>query len=136
MRRPGDTAAGLLAWGSCQCRLTIFVVEVGPEGCGGVSSGAFATSITGFGAIRSRAYAMSSLSDLVKVSDEKISATVVCAGEGLALAGGVGVPALRATIAPRPIKQTTASHTVLITANPASSEHARIECEHRTESGA
>src|SRR6202048_3400036 len=121
MRRPGDTAAGLLAWGSCQCRLTIFVVEVGTEGCGGGLSGAFAPGMTGFGALGSRTYAMSSLSALVKVSCEKISPTVVCAGEGLALGGGVGVPALRATIAPRPIKQTTASHTVLITVHPASS---------------
>ena len=32
--------------------------------------------------------------------------------------GGVGVPALMATIAPRPIKQRIASHAVLITANP------------------
>ena len=133
MRR---AAADFLALGSCQCRLTIFVVvAVGPGGCDGVSSGAFVTSITGFRAIGSRTCAISSLSALVNVSCEKLSPTVVCSGEALTSGGGVGVPALIATIAPRPIKQRTASHTVLITANPAWSEYARIDYERRTESG-
>jgi hypothetical protein len=118
MRRPGDTAAGFLALGSCQCRLTMFVVAVEPGSCDGVSSGAFVTSITGFGATGSRTYAISSLSALVNVSCEKISPILVCSGGALTPDGAVGVPALIATIAPTPIKQRTASHIVLITANP------------------
>jgi hypothetical protein len=51
--------------------------------------------------------------------------TVFCSGEAPKVGGGVDVPALMiATIAPRPLKQTTASHAVLITANPAWSEYA------------
>jgi hypothetical protein len=146
MRRPADAAADFLALGSCQCRLTIFVVVVavgfvvvvaaGPRRCDGVSSGAFVTSMTGLRAIGSRTYAISNLSALVNVSCEKLSPTVVCSVEALTFGGGVGVPAPIATIAPRPIKQRTASHTVLITANPARSDYARIDYERRTESGA
>jgi hypothetical protein len=50
--------------------------------------------------------------------------TVVCTGEADTFGGGVEVPASIATIAPRPPKQRTAGHTILIMANPARWEYA------------
>src|SRR5258705_3799570 len=126
MRRPRDTAATFLALGSCECRLTIFEVAGGLRGCGGVSSRAFVTSITGSTETGSRTYATSSLSSLVNVSCAKPAPTVVCSGDAPTFDGSVGVPALIATVAPRPIKQRTASNTVLITATPAWSEYANL----------
>ena len=118
MRRPGGTVATFLPLGSCECRLTIVGVAGGLRGCGGVSSRALVTGIASSTAIGSRTYATSSLSALVNVSCAKPVPTVVCSGEAPASGGGVGVPALIATVAPRPIKQRTASPTVLITAKP------------------
>jgi hypothetical protein len=71
----------------------------------------------------SRTYAISNLSASVKVSHEKVSLTVVCSGDAPAVGGGVEVPALIATTAAKPLKQ-SASHTVLITASPALFEYA------------
>ena len=126
MRRSGDAAADFLALGSCQCRLTIFGVAVGLRGCGGVSFGTFVTRMTGSTAIRSRTYAISSLSALVNVSCEEPVPMVVLSGVVSTIGGGAGVPALIATIAPKPLKlkQRAASHIVLITTNPAWSEYA------------
>src|SRR5258707_9431659 len=124
MRRPRDTAADFLALESCQCRLTILGVGVGLGGCGRVSSGAFVTSMAGSTATASPTYAISHLSAFVSVSCERILPTVVCSGEAPKVGGGVEVPALIATIAHRPLKQRTASHTFLIMANPAWSEYA------------
>src|SRR5882757_1914648 len=59
------------------------------------------TSITGSTATRSRTYATSSLSALVNPSCAKPVPTVVCSGEAPMFGGGVGVPALIATVAPR-----------------------------------
>jgi hypothetical protein len=124
MRRPGDTAPTFLASGSGECRLTIFGVAGGLGGCGGVSSRAFVTSITGSAATGRSTYATSSLSALVNVFCAKPIPTVVCSGAATTFGGGVGVLALIATVTPRPIKQKTASDPVLITANPAWSEYA------------
>jgi hypothetical protein len=77
---------------------------------------------------------VSHLSALVNVSCEKVLPTVVCSGEALKVGGGVEVPALIATIAPRPLKQRTASHTFPIMANPRG-PNMRIDRERRTESG-
>src|ERR1700731_1711688 len=118
MRRSGDTAADFLALGSCQCLLKIFGVAVGLRGCRGVALGVLVTRMTGSTATGSRTCAISSLSALVSVSCEKVLPTVVCSGGAPTFGGGVGVPALIATTAPRPIKQRIASHTVLITATP------------------
>jgi len=80
--------------------------------------------MTGSTAIGSRTYAISSLSVLVNVSCEELVPMVVLAGDVSTIGGGVGVPALIATIAPKPLKQRAASHIVLITTNPAWSEYA------------
>jgi hypothetical protein len=75
-------------------------------------------------ATASPTYAISNLSAFVNVSSEKVLPTVVCSGETPTVGGGVEVPALIATIAPRPLKQRAASHSVLITTGPAWSEYA------------
>src|SRR5438477_10242395 len=117
MRRPGDTAPTFLELKSCECQLTIFRVAGGLGDCGGVSSCAFVSGITGSTAAGSRTYATCSLSALVNVSCAKPVPTVVCSGEAPTFGGGVGVPALIAPIAPTPIKQRTARHSVLTPAN-------------------
>jgi hypothetical protein len=118
MLRSGDADADFLALGSCQCRLTIFGVAVELSGRGGVSSVAFVTCMIGSSTSGARTYAISSLSALVNVSREEALAMVVSSRDAPAFGGGGGVPALIVTIAPRPIKQRTASHTVLVTSNP------------------
>jgi hypothetical protein len=89
----------------------------------------------GSAAIGIRTYAISSLSAFVSVSCEEPVAMVVGSGEAPTFGVGVGEPALIPTTAPRPIKQRTASHTVLITPNPAC-PNMRTNCKRRTESGA
>src|ERR1700722_4992177 len=88
-------------------------------GCGDVSSDTGVVSITGSTATGRGTYAISSLSAFVNVSCEGPVATVVCAGEASTFGVGIRGPALIATIAPRPIEQGTASHTVLIMSTPA-----------------
>jgi hypothetical protein len=105
------------------------------RGCGEVSSETCVASMTGSKATGTGTYAISSLSAFVNVSCEEPVAMVVCSAEAPTFGVGVGGPALIATIAPRPIKQRTASHTVLITPNPACPSM-RTNCKRRTESGA
>ena len=92
-------------------------------------------SITGSAATGRGTYAISSLSAFVNVSCEGPVATVVCSGEAPSFGVGIRAPALIATIAPRPIEQGIASHTVLITSTPRMAKYAN-DCKPRTESGA
>jgi hypothetical protein len=69
-------------------------------------------------------YAISDLSASVKVSHERASAIVVCAAGATTIGRGVEVPALTATTAAKPPRQSPANHTVLITASTALFEDA------------
>src|SRR5258707_7145726 len=102
-RRPGDTAATFLAWGSCECRLTIFGVAGGLRGWGGVSSGVVATGMTGSAAGGARTYAISSLSAFVNVSCEEPIPMVVLFRDASTIGGGVGGSALIFCEEPVPI---------------------------------
>jgi len=91
---------------------------------GRISSDAIVAGMMEATATASRTYVISNLSASVKVSREKVSATVVCAAGTTTIGSGVEVPALTATTAAKPPRQRPANHTVLITASPALFEDA------------